>query len=389
MRSSLSLSFRSHPGPAAAAASRLPACVVSLSTCAVLLSAVLLSAVSLSACAVDSEPLFQQVEPLDTNVSRPGNLPTFPALGGGAPGATGAASDGVRGEAIAGLLSVDAGSADGGGQAAVDAGSDVAAPCQVAAECDDGNECTLDECRAGSCRSSARVAGAACGSAEQSECTQSDSCDGAGNCVGNHAAAATPCGRGANAGCSADACDGAGVCRPQDVAAGTACGDDGGGCRAPVCDGSGGCEPRQEPNGSACPGGSCSLGTCIAGQPVGCPAALASNVPFESSWSSAARSNLIQGSCDDSLQTPDFALVFSAPSTGEYRIDAAGSQDSVLVVRAGACNGNQLACNDDVSPNNRDSRIELPLSAGQTITIYVSEFGNGSSGQGTLRISLL
>ena len=33
--------------------------------------------------------------------------------------------------------------------------------------------------------------------------------------------------------------------------------------------------------------------------------------------------------------------------------------------------------------------IRKLLNAGQTITIYVSEFGNGSSGQGTLQISLL
>jgi hypothetical protein len=374
MRAFFPLSFRPHAGSLRRARS-VAAGAALLSACVALLSA----------CAVDSEPLFEPVEPLDTNVSRPGNLPTFSAPGGGGRGA----SDGVRGEATAGLISVDAGLAAAGALSALDAGGDAGAPCQLAAECDDGNECTLEECSAGSCRSSARPAGAACGSAEQSECTQPDSCDGEGNCVANHAAAATPCGRGASAGCTADACDGAGSCQALDVAAGTPCGGDGGGCSAPVCDGTGSCEARAEPNGAACPGGSCSLGACVAGQPVGCPAVLVSTVPFESSWSSVGRPNLIQGSCDDSLQTPDFALVFSAPGTGEYRIDAQGSQDSVLVVRAGACGGNQLACNDDLSSNDRDSRIELLLSAGQTITIYVSEFGNGSSGQGSIRISLL
>jgi hypothetical protein len=98
---------------------------------------------------------------------------------------------------------------------------------------------------------------------------------------------------------------------------------------------------------------------------------------------------LLQGSCG-SANTPDFALVFRAPSAGQYRIDASGTVDSVLVVRAGACStGNELACNDDVTENNRDSRIQLALTAGQTITIYVSEFDSGRTGAGTLRITLL
>jgi hypothetical protein len=351
---------------------------------------VLLAAFLPSACAVDSEPLFERVEPLDPLGSRPGNLPTFPAPGSGGRGATGGPADGVRGQAIAGLISRDAGAGDGGVPLVSDPGSDAGAACQLSAECDDGNECTLDECSAGACRSVALPEGAACGDPQQSDCTQPDSCDGAGRCLARHAEASTPCGRGSSAGCTADACDGAGVCLAVDVAAGTACGDDGGGCSAPVCDGAGSCELNQEPNGVACPGGSCSLGACIAGQPVGCPAALANSVPLMTSWSSAGRTNLIQGSCDDSAATPDFALVFSAPSAGTYRIDAEGSADSVLVVRAGACSGNnQLACNDDRNANQRDSRIELTLSAGQTITIYVSEFGNGSSGAGTLQITLI
>ncbi len=369
MSSSVPLSFHPHAGalrrwPAAAAVALLAA-----------------------ACTVDSEPLFQRVEPLDTSVSRPGNLPAFPAPGSSR-GVTGAASDGVRGDAIAGLLGVDAGVTDGGARAP-DAG-DAGAECAADAECDDGNECTDDECSLGACRSSARAAGAACGSLLESECTQPDSCDGAGNCVPNDRAADTPCGRDGSSGCTADACDGAGSCVAQELPAGTPCGDDGEGCNSPTCDGAGSCEPAPEPNGSACPGGSCSLGSCVAGQPVGCPAALASDVPLQLGWSSAERPNLGQGSCDESVATPDFALVFSAPAAGDYRIEAQGSADSVLVVRAGACSDNgQLACNDDRTANNRDPRIDLSLSEGQAITIYVSEFGNGSSGAGTLQISLL
>jgi hypothetical protein len=343
-----------------------------------------------SACAVDSEPLFERVEPLDPIASRPGNLPTFPASGSGGRGATAATSDGVPGQAIAGLISTDAGSSAGGAPAASDSGADAGAACQQSADCDDGNECTLDECSGGACRNGPSPEGAACGDPEQNDCTLPDSCDGAGSCLPRHAEASTPCGRGSGQGCTADSCDGSGACQAVDMPAGTACGDDGGGCSTPACDGAGSCEQNQQPNGVACPGGSCSLGACVAGQPVGCPAALASDVPVSISWSSAGRTNLIQGSCDESVQTPDFALVFSAPSAGQYRIDAGGTADSVLVVRAGACSGNnQLACNDDRNANQRDSRVELTLSAGDTITIYVSEFGNGSSGAGTLQIILL
>lgn len=372
MTASFLLSFRRSARPVTALG-------VLLGVCAALLGA----------CVEESEPLFERVEPLDTNVARPGNLPTFPAAGSGGRGATGAATDGVRGEAIAGLISVDAGAGERASGLSADAGADAGGACQLDVECDDGNECTLDECRAGSCRSPARAAGTACGSAEPSECSLPGSCDGAGSCLVNFAPAATPCGRGTSNGCTADVCDGAGTCQAVDVPAGTTCGSDGGGCSTPSCDGAGSCEPREAPNGSACPGGSCSLGACVAGQPVGCPAALTSEVPVQLAWSSAGLTDLVQGSCDDSLQTPDFALVFNVPQTGEYRIDAQGSQDSVLVVRAGACDGNQLACNDDLNVNNRNSRVELLLIAGQTITIYVSEFGNGSNGQGTLSISLL
>ena len=127
-----------------------------------LLGGLLLGGLLLGACSVDSEPLFERVEPLDTNVSRPGNLPTFPAGGSGS-GTTGVASEGGPGQSIVGLIGVDAGVADSGAPLAADAGGDASAACQLDVECDDGNECTLDECSAGACRSTALPAGSACG----------------------------------------------------------------------------------------------------------------------------------------------------------------------------------------------------------------------------------
>ncbi|MEY2929690.1 MAG: hypothetical protein RL033_439, partial [Pseudomonadota bacterium] len=191
-----------------------------------------------SACSADSKSLFARAEPLDPMPVRPGNLPTFPPpSGSGGGSASGAASDGVQGESIQGLVRGDAGSVFDAGQLLVDGGSDAGAECQGDVECEDGNACTLDECSAGACRHSARATGVACGNTLPSECTEPDSCDGAGNCVAHPAPESTQCGRGASAGCTADACDGAGVCLAVDRTAGTPCGDDGGGCGAPVCDG--------------------------------------------------------------------------------------------------------------------------------------------------------
>jgi hypothetical protein len=146
-----------------------------------------------------------------------------------------------------------------------------------------------------------------------------------------------------------------------------------------------------DPNGSACPGGSCSVGVCVAGQRVGCPLEVIGAVPFETEWNSAGRPDLYQGSCE-SERTPDYAVLFTAPSAGRYRIEASGSPDSVVTAVSGACsasNAAQLACYDDVQDGNRNSRVDLTLTLGQVLTVYVSEFNDGDSGSGTLRITAL
>jgi hypothetical protein len=147
-----------------------------------------------------------------------------------------------------------------------------------------------------------------------------------------------------------------------------------------------------DPNGSACPGGSCSLGVCVLGQRVGCPLEIVTAVPFETNWNSAGRPDLYRGSCE-SAGTPDYAVSFTAPRAGRFRFDASGSPDSVLTLASGACSASTAAqlqpCNDDVANGNRDSRIELTLTLGQVLTVYVSEFEAGESGSGTLRITAL
>ena len=254
--------------------------------------------------------------------------------GGGVAGRAGAGSGGQAGSSDAG--SDDAGAVGDGG-----VGCDVG--------CDDGNDCTVDICDGLECRHPLVEAGARCGSERGDECTAPDSCDGEGQCLSNDAE-----------------------------------------------------------NGSACNGGSCTLGECVAGQPVGCPALVVTGLPFSTGWRTVGRVDLYGGGCD-TTNTPDFAVVFTAPASATYRIDATGEvgtndpelggddaselADSVLTITAGACGGfgaAQLFCNDDIATNddNFDSRVELPLEAGETITIYVNEFGEvvPGGGSGTLSV---
>jgi hypothetical protein len=267
------------------------------------------------------------------------------AAGFGARGGRGGSGNSIGGEGGAGNAG-EAGSFDGGledGGVFGDGGS-----CDEA--CDDGNDCTVDICDADECRHPPAEAGALCGSGRDDECTAPDSCDGQGECLPNDAA-----------------------------------------------------------NGNECSDGSCTLGECIQGQPVGCPALVVTGLPFATGWRTVGRVDLYGGDCDVD-DTPDFALVFTAPAAATYRIEAAGEvgnddpelggdeaselADSVLTVAAGACGGVAapiIDCNDDIAPGNLDSRIDLELEEGETITIYVNEFGEvvPGGGSGTLSVTQL
>jgi hypothetical protein len=210
--------------------------------------------------------------------------------------------------------------------------------------------------------------------------------------------------------CTVDICDGA-SCRNEPVAAGTACeGDEPDDCReAPACDGEGACVAAIAANGTACEGGSCTLGECIAGNPVGCPAEVVSELPFEASWRTVGGVVLYDGGCDVQ-NTPDFAVLFTAPSSATYRFEGFGEvgtddpetpqnvdnqaseeADSVITVAAGACAGfdaAELACNDDIGENNFDSCVQLPLEMGQTVTVYAGELRERLPGGGSGRVRI-
>jgi hypothetical protein len=58
---------------------------------------------------------------------------------------------------------------------------------------DDGNDCTDDVCASGTCTHPPTPAGTACGDTTDTECTDPDTCDGMGQCLGNHVPDASPC----------------------------------------------------------------------------------------------------------------------------------------------------------------------------------------------------
>jgi len=124
-------------------------------------------------------------------------------------------------------------------------------------------------------------------------------------------------------------------------------------------------------------------------QAAGCPQGVGcgTSVPFQTNWDSTGLGDVFTGTCF-SGPTPDFSLVFVAPSSGTYRFEATGV-DSTLAVVNGACGtSEQLGCNDDFDANvNRNSRLDVALAAGQTVTIYVSEFTQGAVGQGSLLVT--
>jgi hypothetical protein len=262
----------------------------------------------------------------------------LPALGGrggrgGSPGPGGSAGS--------------AGSAsqpDAGGVG--DGGTESSTSCTGDDDCADGSDCTIDTCVDAACVSTPVAAGVACGDALESECTRPDTCDGAGICAANH-----------------------------------------------------------EQDGVVCADGACAAGECTPAEPAAdCPSVIATELPFEASWRTVGGVDLFQGSCDIA-DTPDFAVVFTVTETGVYRFEAAGVvgdddpepdpqselADSVLTVVAGSCAGRdamQLDCNDDANDQTFDSRVDLVLEAGQSVTVYVNEFREVSPGGGSGTVSI-
>lgn len=361
---------------------------------------------------------------------------------GGAGGAAGASGSSGGTAGLGGSGGLPAGS--GGGDAGV------IPQCTSDADCTDSNDCTLEHCEDGSCVNAGFASpGTGCGSPTDDVCTRPDTCDGAGACQPNNntGTAGMPCGSTGDDACThPDTCDADGVCQPNDEPLGTPCGDqsstdcsgpdqcdENGQCatndvavgtpcgdttenecaRHDVC-GAGVCLPNDVPNGTACSDGSCTQGSCILGQPVGCPIDLVNSVPATIHWSSVGSPDLYGGGCDEA-GTPDYALVFKAPAAGTFRFIVHGLIDStpytgadtsnspptappdgdaVITVAAGSCLGPdevQVDCNDDgpQGGGNLDSQLDLALSDQQVVTLYLNERTQRGGGTGTLSITLL
>lgn len=161
----------------------------------------------------------------------------------------------------------------------------------------DSNPCSQDICQGGACTHPPVAAGTSVNgcNAAATECSGTDTCDGAGNCAANDYASTTACGSGTCSQCDGagtckpttagqqgpnctgaaappcvgkDTCDGAGHCNSNDAAAGTPCTDSSPtDCKVAACDGSGTCTQtfKNSAEGAACGDGvceQCSAGAC-------------------------------------------------------------------------------------------------------------------------------
>lgn len=96
--------------------------------------------------------------------------------------------------ALCGILMVTSASTVGALSPPTLRAGQVAGVCVTDADCDDGNDCTLDICNAtGVCTISNVAPGAPCGDPSGTECDDPDTCDDQGVCLTNPAADETPC----------------------------------------------------------------------------------------------------------------------------------------------------------------------------------------------------
>ncbi|MFO0755921.1 MAG: DNRLRE domain-containing protein [Byssovorax sp.] len=91
--------------------------------------------------------------------------------------------------------------------------------------------------------------------------------------------------------------------------------------------------------------------------------------------------NHAAGSCGGATG-PEFLSQWTAPEGGHWRLHTtplAVGVDTVLYVRDGDCNGQELACNDDAPGGGPGSSVDLHLAAGQQVWIGV-DARTGSTG---------
>jgi hypothetical protein len=163
-----------------------------------------------------------------------------------------------------------------------------AVQCDTAADCDDSNVCTIDDCRLGACTHTADT-GASCGDPTVADCNAADTCDAQGICQPNLAAQGTSCGDPTATDCNgADTCDASGACQDNIAVLGASCGSStADACTAPdSCDGAGACLANDEVAGTVCGvGGACGADTCDGSGTCGASSCLVlQNTDFSSNF---------------------------------------------------------------------------------------------------------
>lgn len=93
-------------------------------------------------------------------------------------------------------------------------------------------------------------------------------------------------------------------------------------------------------------------------------------------------------SCEAETGYGDVFLLWTAPTTGRFRVDTCGSTfDTVLSAHLDGCNAAELTCSDDSTACGEDSlqsRILLDLDEGQRVVLIVDGFDE----EGTFQVNI-
>lgn len=118
-------------------------------------------------------------------------------------------------------------------------------------------------------------------------------------------------------------------------------------------------------------------------------------VPYTEQWQTTEEAEAdvldLEGCqlCDNTI---DHIVTFTAPATATYRFFATSGGDVELTVYPGDCTAtpNDLSCGEDLDPDNQDynDQLDLPLIAGETVTVVVGESCEENGGTGTLAIDV-
>src|SRR5262245_6018406 len=140
---------------------------------------------------------------------------------------------------------------------------------------DEPNPCTADTCLSGACQHVAGNAGTVC-RADAGACDVAEVCDGTNPACppDQFETAGEPCGSATDDDCTdPDTCNGLGACQPNHAPSGTLCTDDGQTCTDDKCNGSGACTHPPGHAGVQCraAAGQCDVAENCTGSSASCP----------------------------------------------------------------------------------------------------------------------